>query len=105
MKRITPAKATQPDGLYSLGLAVIHTLQSELSPQISPERHKVNGAGPMCITYVGHATVLIELDGVRVLTDPLLRGRVLHIERRAPPVDVRRLSDVDVVLVSHAHHD
>jgi L-ascorbate metabolism protein UlaG (beta-lactamase superfamily) len=57
------------------------------------------------ITFVGHSTVLIELDGVRVLTDPLLRGRFVHVRRRVPPVDTAPLADVDAVLISHAHHD
>jgi L-ascorbate metabolism protein UlaG (beta-lactamase superfamily) len=59
----------------------------------------------MRLTYVGHSTVLIELDGTRVLTDPLLRGRFLHVERRAPPVDLTCVTDVDLVLLSHIHHD
>jgi L-ascorbate metabolism protein UlaG (beta-lactamase superfamily) len=59
----------------------------------------------MRLTYVGHSTVLVELDGMRVLTDPLLRGRFLNVERRAPPVDLASVRDVDLVLVSHAHHD
>jgi L-ascorbate metabolism protein UlaG (beta-lactamase superfamily) len=59
----------------------------------------------MRLTYVGHSTVLLELDGVRVLTDPLLRGRFLHVERRVPPVDLDSVKDVDLVLISHAHHD
>ena len=33
------------------------------------------------ITYVGHATVLVDMDGVRLLTDPVLRSRVLHLRR------------------------
>jgi L-ascorbate metabolism protein UlaG (beta-lactamase superfamily) len=36
------------------------------------------------LVYVGHATVLIELDGVRLLTDPVLRARVWHLRRRVP---------------------
>jgi L-ascorbate metabolism protein UlaG (beta-lactamase superfamily) len=56
------------------------------------------------VTYVGHATVLIELDGARLLTDPVLRDRVLHL-RRAPTAVVPPLGDVDAVLVSHAHWD
>jgi L-ascorbate metabolism protein UlaG (beta-lactamase superfamily) len=60
---------------------------------------------PVRLTFVGHSTVLIELDGVRVLTDPQLRGRFLHVERRAPPVDLAALGDIDLVLISHAHHD
>jgi L-ascorbate metabolism protein UlaG (beta-lactamase superfamily) len=54
--------------------------------------------------YVGHATVLIELDGVRLLTDPMLRGRVFHL-RRHGPVSAAAYSNVDAVLISHAHWD
>jgi L-ascorbate metabolism protein UlaG (beta-lactamase superfamily) len=56
------------------------------------------------VAYVGHATVLVELDGVRLLTDPLLRRRVTHL-RRADEPRVDGLEDLDAVLISHAHHD
>ena len=56
------------------------------------------------VTYVGHATVLVELDGVRVLTDPVLRRRVLHL-RRHTVRRATRLSGLDAVLISHAHWD
>ena len=56
------------------------------------------------VTYIGHATVLLELDGVRLLTDPVLRRRVLHLRRDAA-VSAERLANVDAVLVSHAHWD
>ena len=58
----------------------------------------------MQIEYVGHATTVVDLDGVRLLTDPLLRNRVGHL-RRAVPVDAKALRGVDAVLVSHAHYD
>jgi len=55
------------------------------------------------ITYVGHATVLVDLDGVRLLTDPLLRAGVAHLRRTGPvPGELGR---VDGVLVSHGHFD
>ncbi len=57
------------------------------------------------IVFLGHATVLIEVDGVRLLTDPLLRGRVAHLRRQVPPVQGELFADVDVVLISHLHHD
>ncbi len=57
------------------------------------------------VTYVGHATALIELDGVRVLTDPILSGRVAHLRRHGGAVDVASLGQLDGVLVSHAHLD
>jgi L-ascorbate metabolism protein UlaG (beta-lactamase superfamily) len=56
------------------------------------------------IEYVGHSTVVVDVDGVRLLTDPLLRSRVAHL-RRAVPVDARALRGVDAVLISHGHYD
>ncbi len=59
----------------------------------------------MDVTLIGHATVLIRGSGERILADPLfgiggeLAGRV-H-----PAVDARKLTDVDVVLVTHGHRD
>ena len=56
------------------------------------------------LTYVGHASVLIDLDGTRLLTDPLLRKRVTHLRRRVPLVaGVER--NLEAVLVSHGHYD
>lgn len=47
--------------------------------------------------------MLIELDGVRLVTDPVLRSRVTHLRRIAPPaVEVR---PVDAILISHLHWD
>jgi L-ascorbate metabolism protein UlaG (beta-lactamase superfamily) len=56
------------------------------------------------IEYVGHATVFVDVDGVRLLTDPLLRNRVAHL-RRASGVSARAQRGVDAVLISHGHYD
>jgi L-ascorbate metabolism protein UlaG (beta-lactamase superfamily) len=56
------------------------------------------------LLYVGHSTVLVELDGVRLLTDPLLRRRVVHLHRRSR-IDLESLERLDAVLISHAHRD
>lgn len=56
------------------------------------------------IEYVGHATVVVDLDGVRLITDPLLRNRVAHL-RRAVPLDAKARRGLDAVLLSHAHYD
>ncbi len=58
----------------------------------------------MDVTWVGHATVLIDVDGYRVLTDPLLTKRVAHLRRRRPDPAVETF-DVDLVLLSHVHVD
>jgi L-ascorbate metabolism protein UlaG (beta-lactamase superfamily) len=58
------------------------------------------------ITWLGHATVLLEVAGARLLTDPLLRGRVAHLRRRAPHAGAAvAVEPVDAVLISHVHHD
>jgi L-ascorbate metabolism protein UlaG (beta-lactamase superfamily) len=64
------------------------------------------------ITYVGHSTVAVEVAGTRILTDPVLTSRLKHLRRVAPPVDgldpsvdAFDPSVVDVVVISHQHHD
>lgn len=57
------------------------------------------------LRYLGHATVRLDLDGVRVITDPLLRPRLGPLERRAPPLRRDDHAGIDLVLVSHLHHD
>jgi L-ascorbate metabolism protein UlaG (beta-lactamase superfamily) len=56
------------------------------------------------VTWVGHATSLIDFGDHRVLTDPLVTKRVAHLRRRrpAPPPETY---DVDTVLLSHVHLD
>ena len=49
--------------------------------------------------------MLIELGGVRLLTDPVLRRGNAHIRRRAAPPAPDVTSDIDAVLISHLHHD
>jgi L-ascorbate metabolism protein UlaG (beta-lactamase superfamily) len=58
------------------------------------------------ITWLGHATVLIELDGVRLLTDPVLGRRVGPLVRvSGEAVDAAALAPIDSVLLSHLHAD
>ena len=58
------------------------------------------------ITYVGHATVLLELGGTRLLTDPLLRPRLLGVIERHPPTPADSITQgLDAVMISHLHHD
>jgi len=55
----------------------------------------------VALTWLGHATVLIEMDGRRVITDPLLRRHVGPFVRVAPPAPAP--ASVDCALVSHLH--
>ncbi len=55
------------------------------------------------ITYLGHATVLLDVGGLRLLTDPVLRARLKHLRRQGPPPAVPQ--NLDAALISHLHYD
>ena len=61
----------------------------------------------MRITYIGHATLLLELGGVTILTDPNFDpklGRILP--RVSPPgIAIEKLPSLDAILLTHAHAD
>src|SRR5271163_4247273 len=63
------------------------------------------GASADRIVFLGHATVLIELNGVRLLTDPVLRDRVAHLRRQVSPLQPAVYEGLDAVLISHLHYD
>jgi L-ascorbate metabolism protein UlaG (beta-lactamase superfamily) len=48
---------------------------------------------------------MIELDGVRILTDPILGGRIGPLRRYGPRPDVAALGPVDGIVISHGHPD
>ena len=62
-------------------------------------------------TWLGHSTVLLEIDGVRVLTDPVWGRRASPFSFAGPerfqpvPVDIAALPPLDAVLISHDHYD
>jgi L-ascorbate metabolism protein UlaG (beta-lactamase superfamily) len=56
-------------------------------------------------TWLGHATVLLELDGARLVTDPLLGDHVGPLVRTAAPIAPGVLDHLDAVLLSHLHAD
>jgi len=62
-------------------------------------------------TWLGHSTVLIEVDGLRLLTDPIWGPRASPSRYAGPkryqpvPVRLRKMPPVDLVIVSHDHYD
>ena len=63
------------------------------------------------VTWMGHSSLLVEIDGVRVLIDPVWDERASPMRWAGPkrffaaPVRLEDLPKVDVVLVSHDHYD
>lgn len=57
------------------------------------------------VDFLGHSTLVIELDGIRLVTDPVTRARVGPLRRVEPVPDRHRLAGADAVLISHLHWD
>jgi L-ascorbate metabolism protein UlaG (beta-lactamase superfamily) len=57
------------------------------------------------LTWVGHATVLLEVGGARLLTDPLLRSHLGHLRRHGARPATEITERIDAVLISHLHLD
>jgi len=63
------------------------------------------------VTWLGHSTLLIEMDGARFLTDPVFGERASPFSFAGPkrfhdvPAKVSELPPLDAVLLSHDHHD
>lgn len=65
----------------------------------------------LSVTWLGHATAVVDLDGVRMVTDPVLSARCSPSQLVGPkrmhraPLAASGLPDLDVVVISHDHYD
>ena len=63
------------------------------------------------LTWIGHASFLIQIDGINILTDPHLTKRASPVvfagpSRTTPPgLDINDLPEIDVIVISHNHYD
>jgi L-ascorbate metabolism protein UlaG (beta-lactamase superfamily) len=74
---------------------------------VRKNQSKSEGAGSLKITKIGHSTMLIELAGVKILTDPWFTDPILGIvtHSRAIGMDVESVPELDLILISHGHFD
>ncbi|HEX5824975.1 MAG TPA: MBL fold metallo-hydrolase [Candidatus Limnocylindrales bacterium] len=78
---------------------------------VAPSRSDVARAGIVTPTtafdlgYVGHSTVLLDLPGLRLITDPFLRDTLGPLRRHGPTPSPAGIGPVEVVAISHAHPD
>jgi len=97
-ERTDPAGAESPDPATAEG--------AETADVATPERgDPATRPGTIGVQYLGHATVLLDLPGVRIITDPFLRDRLGPLRRHGPTPQPDAIGPVDVVVVSHAHPD
>ncbi|MBA2965589.1 MBL fold metallo-hydrolase [Ramlibacter sp. MAH-25] len=82
-----------------------------VAPDLDGLRANAGGLEQPAVTWIGHATTLVQADGLDVLTDPVFSDRASPVPfagpRRAQPpgVALAELPPVDVVLISHNHYD
>lgn len=115
----TPVRSPMQDGQmgstmreYFFGAPGVERRPSRALPVESPlsawDRPAASG---LRVTWLGHSTTLLEIDGLRILTDPVWGQRVSPVSfvgpRRfhPPPVPIEQLPRLDAILVSHDHFD
>jgi L-ascorbate metabolism protein UlaG (beta-lactamase superfamily) len=79
--------------------------------KVDPRELAIAPASGLRVTWLGHASTLVEIDGARVLTDPIWSERASPFTwigpRRyyAPPIALAALPPIDAVVISHDHYD
>ncbi len=89
-----------------------HRYPQEPLPAMNPlEEWKRKPASGLRATWLGHSTVLLEIGGRRVLTDPVWGPRASPTTIAGPkrfqpvPVSIKAMPALDVVVISHDHYD
>jgi L-ascorbate metabolism protein UlaG (beta-lactamase superfamily) len=98
---------------FSAALAALHDHKRGRAagpiPLVKP--HLPEQPGELAVTWYGHATTLLELDGRRFLLDPVFGERVSPLRGRGPrrmhpvPGEIEELPPLDAVVISHDHYD
>jgi N-acyl-phosphatidylethanolamine-hydrolysing phospholipase D len=71
----------------------------------------LGGANKISITWIGHATSLVQIGGLNVLTDPIFSERASFLQAIGPkrkahtPTALSELPRIDLVVISHNHYD
>ncbi len=78
------------------------------APRVEPDLERIHAtdAGPR-LTWLGHASFLLQLGGMNLLIDPVFADRIgwFYPRHLAPGLAADQLPPVDVLLVSHNHYD
>lgn len=95
-------------GRWAGGERALWPASVPVHPTVPPRR--VPGDG-MLVTWIGHSTVLVQTQGINILTDPIWSERASPFSFagprrvRAPGVRFEDLPKIDLVLISHNHYD
>ncbi len=80
-------------------------------PSAEPQPNLLNNPSTAQVTWIGHSTFLLQVDGLNILTDPIFSDRASPVsfagpKRSTPPaISMQQLPVIDAVLISHNHYD
>lgn len=101
-----PPPAQSPTPTVTADLARLRAYQRS-----APGSSAAQSASPPAVTWIGHASTLVQAGGLNVLTDPIFSERAFPVQiagpkRAQPPgVALDDLPPIDVVVISHNHYD
>jgi len=77
--------------------------QIDLSPFNNQDSNRLN------VTWLGHSSLMINIDGYKILTDPVFEKRISIFGPTRfngdAPLDIQRIPKIDAVIISHDHYD
>lgn len=109
-----PSTMLAPESMPAAARQFYSEREKTKPPVAIPVRHDPLPQAPaaeLAVTWFGHASTLIEVDGYRVLADPVWGERVSPSRRVGPkrlhavPRGVTELPQVDAIVISHDHYD
>lgn len=96
-------------GMLGIGVPTLTKTELDRLPAATIQREMV--AHNNSITWLGHASFFVRLDGINILLDPFLSARAASMQpfgipRMTPPaLTVDQLPPIDMVMMSHSHYD
>ncbi|MBT3251487.1 MAG: MBL fold metallo-hydrolase [Candidatus Marinimicrobia bacterium] len=85
---------------------------ADVLPVVKPDFLLMENSGNgIPVTWFGHSSLLLNIDGIKILTDPMFSERCSPVQWAGPkryticPIDISELPDVDIVVISHNHYD
>jgi L-ascorbate metabolism protein UlaG (beta-lactamase superfamily) len=85
---------------------MLRTAFEQTRPATPDHLHAQMGADDLAVTFVGHATLLLQWKGLNILTDPNFVPRVVVPKRLVEPgIPIEQLPPLDLIVISHAHLD